>query len=205
MKFTANSITIITLITLSCIEASSEKIDTRLLYKNKCKICHTTRLVTLQGKGNLTGPPADEVMLHVKEKYPEKEEAVKFMVDYIMDPSVTKALCASIDKFGLMPSMKNTITPNEAKAISEMMFDTFPREAFSKMEMQSRRGITFKTIDRNGDGSISPEEFKLFRAKRNNIDPESFRGNLYFQKVDLDHNGKMSKDEFQKMREGRMR
>ena len=205
MKFTANLIAIITLLTLSGIEASASEIDAKLLYKNKCKVCHTTKLVTLQEKGNLTGPPADEVMLHIKERYPEKEEAVKFMVDYIMQPDVQKALCASIDKFGLMPSMKNVVTPDEGAAISEMMFDTFPREAFAKMEMKSREGITFETIDSNGDGGISSEEFKLFRAKRNKIDPESFRGDLYFQKVDLDHDGKMSKEEFQKMREERMR
>lgn len=36
-------------------------------------------------------------MLHIKEHYPKKKEAVAFITDYLMHPSADKALCASID------------------------------------------------------------------------------------------------------------
>jgi len=142
-------------------------------------------------------------MMHVKEKFPAKKDAVAFMVDYIMKPDPEKALCASMDKFGLMPSMKEVVSVDEAKAISEMMFDKFPHTEFEKKENKNREGITFETIDTNKDGGISPEEFKNFRAKKNGIDPAKFKHNLYFKRVDKNSDGKMDKMEFKKMRESK--
>ena len=45
------------------------------------------------------------VMRHIKMDYPDKNEAVKFMVDYILEPSKEKAICMpkKIERFGLMP------------------------------------------------------------------------------------------------------
>ena len=179
-------------------------IDAKAAFKSKCLLCHTVKRVTPAEKEKLLGPPADEVMYHVKERYPIKEDAVKFMADYILEPKVEKALCASMDKFGLMPSMKASVTPEEARAIAGMMFDAFPRPDFTLREKKSRRGITFADLDTDGDGSVSPEEFRNFRARRNGIDPEKFKADLYFQKVDLDRDGKMSPGEFEAMRKARM-
>jgi hypothetical protein len=66
-----------------------------------------------------------------------------------------------------------------------------------------RSTITFETIDTNGDGGISPEEFKNFRAKKNGIDPAKFKHDLYFKRIDTNGDGKMDRDEFRKMREAK--
>jgi len=168
-------------------------------------MCHTTKLISRDQKKGLIGPPIDEVMLHVKEHYPEKKEAVAFIADYLMHPSVDKALCASIDKFGVMPSMKGRINQQEALAVSEMIFEKFPREQFATMEKKSREGITFDTIDIDKDGKITSREFQIFRAKRNHMDPNSFKHDLYFQKIDQNKDGYMDRAEFQKMRKERMK
>jgi len=168
-------------------------------------MCHTTKLITRDQKKGLIGPSIDEVMLHVKERYPEKKEAVAFIADYLMHPSADKALCASIDKFGVMPSMKGRINQLEALAVSEMIFEKFPREQFATMEKKSREGITFETIDINKDGKITSKEFQIFRAKRNHMDPNSFKHDLYFQKIDQNGDGYMDRAEFQKMREERIK
>jgi len=161
-------------------------------------MCHPTQAV--EDKSKLLGPPADEIMVHVKEAYSDKTQAVNFMVDYILKPEVSKALCASMDKFGLMPSMASTTTQEQARIISEMMYDNFPRKAYQEKADKSRANVSFEMLDTNGDGSISSKEFQNFRAKRNKIDPDSFKADLYFQKVDLNGDGKMDKEEFKKMK-----
>lgn len=165
-------------------------------------MCHPTQ--TVQDKNKLLGPPADEIMLHVKEAFKSRDDAITFMVDYILKPEVSKALCASMDKFGLMPAMKGIVTKEQAKDISLMMYENFPREGYQQKERTSRDKVTFEMIDTNGDGYISAEEFRNFRAKRNGIDPDSFKVDLYFQKVDLNGDGKMDRDEFNKMKHEKM-
>ena len=182
---------------------ASESMDAKSIYKNRCMICHTTKAVAPEEKGKLLGPPADEVMYHVKERYPEKEKAIAFMVDYIMQPSPDKALCASMEKFGLMPAMKGTLTPEDARTVSALMFDKFPRPDFAKAEKEDRSKITFATLDADGDGFVTPEEFRNFRAKRNNIDPKTFKNDLYFKRIDLNGDGKMDPDEFETMKKAR--
>jgi hypothetical protein len=182
------------LLLLSSLQAE----DVKALYKNKCLVCHPTHVV--QDKNKLLGPPADEIMVHVKEAYGDKMQAVNFMLDYILDPQVSKALCASMDKFGLIPSMQHRVSEDEARLISEMMYEKFPREDFQKKTKQSRENVSFEMIDTNKDGVISSKEFQIFRAKRNNIDPNSFKVDLYFQKVDLNKNGTMDKEEFKTMK-----
>ncbi len=204
MRYTTS--TLLTILLLSTISTNaSESIDAKKLFSRSCMVCHTAKLTDPNNKSNLIGPPADEVLMHVKEKFQNKEEAVTFMVDYIMHPDATKALCASMDKFGLMPSMKGIVSEDEAKAITSMMFDTFPHTEFAQKDQKVRAGITFEKIDTNGDGGISPEEFKNFRAKKNGIDPAKFKHDLYFQRIDLNHDGKMDREEFQKMREAKMK
>jgi len=187
---------LITSVALVAIVFANSAQDT---FKAKCVMCHTAKVV--DSKQNLIGPPADEVMLHVKEKFSNKEDAVAFMKDYIFNPNPKKALCASMDKFGLMPSQKNIISNKEAIEVLEYMFDNFPRKEYAKKETKSREQVSFDKIDTNKDGFVSPKEFREFRAKRNSIDASSFKQDLYFKKIDLNNDGKMDKLEFKKMRE----
>ena len=71
----------------------------------------------------LLGPPIDEVVLKVKEKYPIREDAIRFIADYIRTPSIDKALCPSLDRYGLMPSMEKTLTEEEAKCVAKMLVE----------------------------------------------------------------------------------
>jgi len=97
------------------------------IFHSKCQLCHTTRQVAPAEREKLLGPPIDEVMLRVKEKYPIREDAVHFIADYVRFPSIDKALCPSLDRYGLMPSLKKTLSRSEAESVGEMLFDTFPR------------------------------------------------------------------------------
>ncbi len=192
-------------ILLPYILIQANDLNSKEIYKSKCMMCHTTQVISRDQKKNLIGPPIDEVMLHIKEHYKNKEDAVQFISDYIMEPNATKALCASIDKFGVMPSMKERMSKEEANVVAEMIFEKFPRESFAISEKKSREGITFATIDANNDGNITSKEFQIFRAKRNHMDIKSFKQDVYFQKIDLNGDGIMDKEEFTKMRKERMK
>jgi hypothetical protein len=65
---------------------------------------------------------------HVKEKFDTKESAVKFMVDYIQNPAKEKAACEphSIEKFGVMPSLKGAVSPEDLEKTANYVYDTYP-------------------------------------------------------------------------------
>jgi mono/diheme cytochrome c family protein len=180
---------------------SANTIDAKDVFQKKCVVCHTDKKVDPSNKANLIAPPIDEVALHIKENFKNENKAVAFMVDYIFDPDPKKALCASMDKFGLMPSQKGALSQEEALEVNKYIYQNFPREDFAKKERQNRANAKFDIIDTNKDGFISPQEFKEFRAKKNGIDVSSFKQNLFFKKIDLNNDGKMDKEEFNKMRE----
>ena len=177
--------------------------DPHKLFDAHCAACHITDLGKMGNKSALIAPPADEVMTHIKEDFPSKTEAVRFMAEYVLHPDPRKAHCASIETFGVMPSQKGVITPEEAEAITGMMYDTYPRAAFTEQENKGgnkHRGMTFETLDLDGDGAITAKEFQLFRARKNHIDPAKFVNTYYFDRLDLNGDGKMDREEFGKMK-----
>ena len=97
-----------------------------VLVKSKCSICHT--MTRPQDISKLIAPPMMGVMRHVKMAYPDKDNAVAFIKDYVLNPSSKKALCKpqKIKRFGLMPSQKGDVTKKELDDIASWMFDSFP-------------------------------------------------------------------------------
>jgi len=111
------------------------------LFKAKCSTCHiTTRPINFS---NLVAPPIMGVMRHVKMSYPQKDKAVAFMKDYILNPSKDKAICMpqKIKRFGLMPSQKGAVTPEELDIILPWIFDKFPPKGFRGMGHNSGVGL----------------------------------------------------------------
>jgi cytochrome c len=104
--------------------------DAEALFNAKCKVCHSTTQPTDFSK--VVAPMVFGVMRHVKMKYPNRDEAVRFMVDYALNPSKDKAVCMpqKIARFGLMPSQKGNVTKEELQKITSWMFDNFPPANF---------------------------------------------------------------------------
>ncbi len=100
------------------------------LFDAKCGMCHLKSKPT--DKNSLVAPPLMGVMRHVKMTYPNKTEALAFMRDYVMNPTKEKAVCMpqKIQRFGLMPSQKGNVTPEELEKITEWMYDNFPPAGF---------------------------------------------------------------------------
>ena len=171
---------------------AAPSVDAAESFRDKCLLCHTDRAVTPAQRAKLLGPPVDEVLLHVKEKYPIKEDAVNFMADYILHPTVEKALCPSIDKFGLMPSMRSRVEPAEARALASMLFDRYPQPEFLNRHSQPR----FSDLDSDGDGFVTLDEFRRFRT-RHGLHGDA---NALFAAADRNKDGKMSPKEFEALR-----
>jgi hypothetical protein len=149
MKKGKLAISIALIFTLSLFAKDNNKADTKEqnskkiekikspeeLFKDKCAGCHISTTPTRVS--TLTAPPIIKVMMRVKKKYSKKEEAIAFIKDYVINPSRDKALCMphSINKFGLMPSLKNLITTKELDILLPWIYDKFPPKNFKKMKM----------------------------------------------------------------------
>ena len=98
-----------------------------ILFEEKCAACHLKQRPSFEEMNTMIAPPIMGVMTHVKDVKTAKPEAVKFIVDYIFDPTAAKALCMkqSIDRFGLMPSQKGNLTKEEATTIAGYLYDNY--------------------------------------------------------------------------------
>jgi mono/diheme cytochrome c family protein len=99
------------------------------LFENKCLTCHaSTRPTTPEAMNSLIAPPIQGIMLHMNMNFEnDKKAMVVFLKDYVMNPSREKALCMpqKIDRFGLMPSLKGTVSPEELDKIAKYLSVTY--------------------------------------------------------------------------------
>ena len=103
------------------------------LFTQKCVACHT--LGKPQDMSTVVAPALNGVMRHLKMSYSDKTKAVTFIKDYVLNPSEAKAICMpqKIKRFGLMPSQKGNVTPEELETIANWMFDNYPQQGFKGM------------------------------------------------------------------------
>ncbi len=95
------------------------------LVEEKCTSCHMTASSSTKLKnGRMWAPPMWGVIKKVKKRFSTKEEGIAFLIDYTMDPSETKMLFPPVTKayFGLMPSMRESLTDNEMRSIAEYLY-----------------------------------------------------------------------------------
>ena len=130
-KIPLGSVVFGSIIALSSVSLTAQGAEE--LFDAKCAMCHSKAKPTDMSK--VVAPALMGVMRHIKMEYPDKEQAVNFMTDYILDPKQEKAICMpeKIQRFGLMPSQKGNVTPEELKKITTWMFDNYPPADFHGM------------------------------------------------------------------------
>ncbi len=126
MKKIIQSITIIGMLTAVSGTLQAGEKSGEALFKANCTSCHVT--VHPEDESKLTAPPIMGAVRHVKMNHATKEAAVAFIVDYVQNPSKEKAACEAhtIEKFGLMPSLKGAVSEADLKKIAEYLYDTYP-------------------------------------------------------------------------------
>ena len=124
---------IMTISSLLLLSTNISANDGATLFNQKCAACHITTPPSDFSK--LVAPPVMGIMRHVKMSYPEKEDAVKFIVEYALNPDENKAVCMAqkIKRFGLMPSQKGNVTAEELRLIASWMYDNYPSKNFRGM------------------------------------------------------------------------
>jgi hypothetical protein len=129
------NVTLFVFLTTSTLMASQ---NPKELFEQKCAICHS--MTKPKDMSSVVAPAIMGVMRHVKMNFNNKAEAVAFMKDYVLNPSVKKAICQKrkIERFGLMPSQKGVVSESELDIILPWVYDTYPPKGFRG---NGRRGI----------------------------------------------------------------
>ena len=61
-------------------------------------------------------------------KYPTREEGVKFIVDFVKEPSEEKSVFGkrAFQRFSVMPSMKGIMSDEDFQKVAEYIYDNYP-------------------------------------------------------------------------------
>ena len=130
--------TYLLLLTLSVSFAGEFKDKGYEVFRKTCSTCHLEsvspeklrnirKVVKSGGKPPLKAPPMSEVSARVKKFYPEEEEFVEFVKDYITNPSREKGVCLPMayKLFGVMPPIGRTLSEEEKEAVSFWLYHRF--------------------------------------------------------------------------------
>ena len=133
-----------TLIFIGCDDSKSQKnLNAKELLQKKCTSCHDINMPPVLSDDE-KAPPMMAVAFHVHNFVKPSDEsqrtskAISFVVDYVQEPSLEKSFCdpQSLERYGLMPSQKNLLTPDEATAIAEYMFLHFTQKNLLKVQQK---------------------------------------------------------------------
>ncbi len=115
------------------------ELDGKKLTEQHCASCHDLHVPPVISDDELA-PPMLAISVHIPElvsasnESEKRSKAIEFVVDYVRDPSAKKAFCdkESIKRYGLMPSLKESVTKEEARAIAIYMFKYYTQERLTK-------------------------------------------------------------------------
>ena len=124
------AIFVLLLIVSGCNESKPQKsYDAKALLQSKCASCHNLELPPKISKDELA-PPMMAVSHHIVTQIKVQDESqrvrksVMFVKDYVINPDISKSFCdkESLKSYGVMPSQKANVTPDELEAIASYMF-----------------------------------------------------------------------------------
>lgn len=108
------------------------------VFKKKCVSCHVEMMSkkdVMKNIKDMKAPPMLEVSNRLKENIQTADEEddvnrylfVLFVKDYIVNPNLDNSMChaGALERFGTMPSLKGKISPEEATAVAEWLYDRY--------------------------------------------------------------------------------
>ncbi len=122
----------------SCSQSAGKKVATtnkgKELFYKKCNVCHIDSRPTKEQAPYLLAPPIMGVLYHVKDGIKadnpaeKRKKAIAFIMDYVHNPDKSKSLCEAhaIKRFGIMPSLKASVTQEELRLIANYLYDNYP-------------------------------------------------------------------------------
>ncbi len=120
--------------------------DAKALLKQKCSQCHNLDMPP-QTSPDEKAPPMMAVTFHVRDfmkvanPAEKRRKFIDFVTDYALNPSAKKSYCdkKSLESYGVMPSQKGNITPEELQAVAGYMYDHYDPEKFMKIMTERAR------------------------------------------------------------------
>jgi len=111
------------------------------LVKSKCATCHMLEKPTPDMIPTLKAPPMEAVMFHTKLVMNDKDTMKSFIADYVINPAAEKSVCESnkVQQYGVMPSLKGSISEEELSKISDYLIEHYPSEEFVDMINEIQR------------------------------------------------------------------
>ena len=105
------------------------------LTQKHCASCHMLTTPKPEMIPELKAPAMDAVMFHINLEMQDKKAIKDFIVDYVQHPDAQKSVCESnkVQNFGVMPSLKGKVSPEELGIIAEYIMVHFPSTEFSTM------------------------------------------------------------------------
>ncbi|MDD5373980.1 MAG: c-type cytochrome [Sulfurimonas sp.] len=100
-------------------------VDAEELAVKKCGECHLMGVVSAEKLKNMKAPPYWAIAKKARENYENKEDKIKYITDYAINPSEEKMLFPKETKtmFGVMKSQKDKVTESELKLIAEYIIE----------------------------------------------------------------------------------
>jgi len=135
----------VVLLLLGCgSEAKKTHYNGRVLIKEKCAVCHNLKMPPDTYEDE-KAPPMMAVVFHLKDfmkinnDQDKIEKFIPFIQNYVIDPSKEKSYCdeESLKSYGVMPSQKGNVNPDELQAIAEYMYSFYDQQVYLK-EMQAK-------------------------------------------------------------------
>ena len=111
------------------------------LYKLNCTSCHLNdRPQTPQERQSMIAPPITGIMFHLSEEFDSKEAIKNHIVEFSLNPTYETAICESIDRFGIMPSMEGIVNKEELGLIANWLIEEMtPTKEEYEAQRQDRR------------------------------------------------------------------
>ncbi|WP_201332281.1 cytochrome c [Nitratiruptor sp. YY09-18] len=94
------------------------------VYQQYCTSCHNFSMESAD-MTTMKAPPFLEIANRVKMHYPQKKDFLRFVIDYIQNPSREKGLCMpmAFKRFGTMPPIGKNMSDEEKKAVAEYLYN----------------------------------------------------------------------------------
>jgi len=121
----------------------TKHIDNQKILTTTCKKCHSISMPPKINNPELA-PPMMAVVFHLKDfiktsnPSDHKAKFSQFVADYLINPAKSKSYCdkSSLKKYGVMPSLKGSITDDEAISIANYIYDKYDPQKFYKMQKE---------------------------------------------------------------------
>ena len=110
-------------------------------YNKLCLSCH---LISKEKGVKGIAPPIFAVKHHVKKAYPNREDFIQTVIDWVEEPSTnTSLMSGAVKKFGLMPKLP--YSASDVRKTAEFIYDTnFVLPDWYKKHYKEKHGQNIK-------------------------------------------------------------